>query len=222
MGVEPRVARAPQPHHRVPDRLAHPPHLAVAALVEHELHPRAAELTGAGRSRDAVLELDAVRERRHGGGRQVSLDVGDVGLLDAVARMRQPVGEVAVVREQQHAARVDVEPSHRHDAGVVPDEVDDRRAALRVARRRDDAERLVEQDVRELLLADAVAVDLDDVPGGDEGVELTALTVDRDPARLDQLVCGAAGGDAGAREVAVEAHRGHCRYSPARCATTPT
>ena len=104
-----------------------------------------------------------------------------------------------------------------HDAGVVPDEIDDRRAALRVARRRDDPERLVEQDVRELLLADAVAVDLDDVPRGDERVELTAPTVDGDPARLDQLVRGAARGDAGAREVAVESHRGHCAsYSPAR------
>ena len=55
-----------------------------------------------------------------------------------------------------------------------------------------------------------VAVDLDDVPRGDERVELTALTVDRDPARLDQLVRGAARGDTGAREVAVEAHALHC------------
>ena len=100
---------------------------------------------------------------RHGGERQVSLDVRDVRLLDAVARMREPMGEVTVVREQQHAARVDVEPAHRHDARIVADEVDDRRAALRVARRRDDTERLVEQHVRELLLPDPVAVDLDDV-----------------------------------------------------------
>ena len=89
---------------------------------------------------------------------------------------------------------------------VVTDEVDDRRSALRVARGRDDAERLVEQDVGQLLLADRLAVDLDDVPRGDEGVQLAALAVDRDAARLDQLVGGPAGRDAGAREVAVESH----------------
>ena len=80
--------------------------------------------------------------------------------------------EVPVVRQQQHPARVDVEAADRHDARVVTDEIDDRRPALRVARRRDDAERLVEQDVGELLLPDPVAVDLDDVPRRDERVQL--------------------------------------------------
>ena len=102
--------------------------------------------------------------------------------------MREPVGEVAVVREQEHAARVDVEPADRHDARLVTDEIDDGRAALGVAGRRDDAERLVEKDVRKLLLAHALAVDLDDVPRRNERVQLAALPVDGDAARLDQLV----------------------------------
>jgi hypothetical protein len=88
----------------------------------------------------------------------------------------------------------------------VTDEIDDRGTALRVARRRDDPERLVEQNVGELLLPDAVAVDLDDIPRGDEGVELTTRPVDGDAACLDQLVRGAAGRDAGAGEIAVESH----------------
>ncbi len=78
-----------------------------------------------------VLELDPCRERRHLGRRHVALDVGHVGLLDAVARMRQPVSEVAVVRQEQDAARVDVEPPDGHHASVVADQVDDRRAPLR-------------------------------------------------------------------------------------------
>ena len=68
-------------------------------------------------------------------GRQVALDIGDVGLLDAVARMREPVGEIAVVREQEHAARVDVQPADRNDARLVADEIDDGRAALGIAAR---------------------------------------------------------------------------------------
>ena len=51
----------------MPDRLAHPPHLAVPALVQHELDARAAELPRAGGRGDAVLELDAGRERRDDG-----------------------------------------------------------------------------------------------------------------------------------------------------------
>ena len=70
---------------------------------------------------------------------------------------------------------------------------------------------LLQQNVSELLLADALAVDLDDIARGDEGVELAARPVDRDAARLDQLVRRPAGGDAGAGEVAVESHARHCR-----------
>ena len=106
-----------------------------------------------------------VAERRDRGRRQVALDVGDVGLLDAVARVREAVGEVAVVREQEDAARVDVQPTDGHDPRFVADEVDDGRAtlpgSLAVVTT---PERLVEQDVRELLLADPLTVDLDDVP----------------------------------------------------------
>ena len=88
--------------------------------------------------------------------------------------MREAVREIAVVREQEDAARVDVEPADGHDPRVVADEVDHGRAPLRVARGRHDPERLVEQDVSELLLADPLAVDLDDVARRDEGVELAA------------------------------------------------
>ena len=65
----------------------------------------------------------------------VALDLGLVDLLDAVARVREPVRELAVVREQERAGRVGVEPADRDDARLVRDEVDDGAAALRVAAR---------------------------------------------------------------------------------------
>lgn len=37
--VEARVAGAPQGNDRIPDRLAHPPHLTIPTLVQHELEP---------------------------------------------------------------------------------------------------------------------------------------------------------------------------------------
>ena len=48
--------------------------------------------------------------------------------------MREPVCELAVVRQQQRPGRVGVEASDRDDAGVVAgDEVEDRRPPPRVA-----------------------------------------------------------------------------------------
>ena len=78
---------------------------------------------------------------------RLALDLGDVRLLDAVARVREPVRERPVVREQERPGRVHVEPSDGNDARLVGHELDDRRPSLRIARCRDDARRLVEQDV---------------------------------------------------------------------------
>ena len=86
-------------------------------------------------------------------------ELGDVDLVDLVLRMREPVRELAVVREQDRAGRVGVEAADGNDARRVVDEADDRRAALRVARGRDDAGRLVQQHVGELLLLQRLAVE---------------------------------------------------------------
>ncbi len=88
-----------------------------------------------------------------------------VRLLDAEARMREHVRGRAVVGEQQHAARVVVEPSHRDDArrdARAADDVGDRPAALRIAHRRHRTGRLVQHDVRvRLRRPHDAAVDLD-------------------------------------------------------------
>ena len=87
-----------------------------------ELDPPAGEPASPGGRRAAVLELDALRragERLRG---RVALDLGDVDLLDLVARVGEPVGELAVVREEQRAGRVGVEPADRDDARGVVDE----------------------------------------------------------------------------------------------------
>ena len=84
--------------------------------------------------------------------------------------MREPVRELAVVCQQQRAGRVDVKPADRNDACSVVDEVDHRATAARIARGRDHAGGLVQQDVGELLLGERLAVELDDILRGDERV----------------------------------------------------
>ena len=87
-----------------------------------------------------------------------------------------------------------------HDPRLVADEVDDGRPPLRVARGRDDAERLVQQDVASSCFPTALAVDLDDVARRHERVQLARLAVDGHAAGLDQLVRRPARGDPGPGE----------------------
>ena len=102
--------------------------------------------------------------------------------------MREPVRQRAVVGEQQRTGRVGVEPPDRDDTLRHVDQLDDRRTPLRIAGGRDRSGRLVEQRVGQLLGRHGLAVDLDAVACRHEGVQLARVTVDRDPAGLDQLV----------------------------------
>ena len=145
------------------DRLEHAAYLPVPALVDRQLDPAGRKAAHRRRCGRAVLELDAVREPGEVALVEVAVDGRDVRLLDAVARVRERVRERAVVREEEGAGRVDVEASDRDDARVVRDDVDDGAPPLRVARGRDVADRLVEQQVREPLRRDLDAVDLDPV-----------------------------------------------------------
>jgi len=125
--------------------------------------------------------------------------------------MREPVRELAVVRQQKRAGGVDVEPADGDDPTRMVDELDDGASPLRVARRRDRPGRLVQQHVGQRLELDRLAVELDQVPALDECVQLPRLAVHRHTAGLDQLVGAAARGDAGSGEVGVQSHFRHYR-----------
>ena len=75
---------------------------------------RAVEPPHLGRARPPVVELDALAQpAAHR--RSAAPDLDLVDLLDPVARMREPVREITVVRQQQRAGRVRVEPPDGHD-----------------------------------------------------------------------------------------------------------
>ena len=96
----------------MPDGLAHTPHLAVAAFADRELElvagaAPAARARGGGR---AVLQLHPTAQCAQGAlGDGRVRDAHAVGLGDFVARMREAIGERAVVGEQDQAAAVGVE-----------------------------------------------------------------------------------------------------------------
>ena len=184
-------ARPHEPGHRVADGLAHPPHLAVAALVDRDPQHAGARLGDLRRRRHAVVELDAVAQPAdRPGADRTAADGGQVLLVDAVAGVGDAVGQLAVVGQQQQALGVGVEPADREHPRLGRHELDDGRAAVGVLGRRDDAGRLVEQVVDEAGLgADRRPVDLDEVDVGiDAPAEHGDLAVDRDPPGGDQLL----------------------------------
>jgi hypothetical protein len=179
----------------MPDVLAHPPDLALAALVDRQL-----ECVG-GHARDPrgrcrpVVELDAraqrvQRVRPHRGARYDRA----VRLVDLEARVRQVVGKLAVVGQQDQAGRVGVQTTDREEAQGPAEETDDGRAPLRVARRRDDPGGLVDRvdDSSDRTVADPGAVERDLVVGRNVPRRVEhLLTADPHPPRADDLLRGA-------------------------------
>jgi hypothetical protein len=114
--AEPRVAdradpHAPQPHHRVADRLAHVAHLPRAALVQHDRQQRLIlpcaqprlDQRHVRRRRAAALDDHAVAQAVERAAVRQPAHADVVLALHLVARVHQPLGQLAVVRQQQQS-----------------------------------------------------------------------------------------------------------------------
>ena len=69
-----------------------------------------------GRRGGTVVELDAFGEPLERLVGRLAFDLGLVDLLHLVAWVREPMRELTVVREQEGAGRVGVEPADRQHA----------------------------------------------------------------------------------------------------------
>ena len=114
-----------------------------------------------------------------------------IRLLDSVAGMREPVGQFAVVGQQDQPFAVQVEPSDREEPHVVAGHhVDNSRPAGRVAIGRNHAVRLVDGVVDELWAGQFDTIEANLLPLGiDFGTQLgDHLRVDLDSPGPDQLL----------------------------------
>src|SRR5207247_3304853 len=106
-------AYAHQAAHGDSKGLEHSPDLAVAPFAQHDLVPAvrsAASARGdAVESGRAVFENDPLSESAQLLARELAPHPHRVLALDLVARVRQPVGELARVGEEQEADRVEVQ-----------------------------------------------------------------------------------------------------------------
>ena len=201
----------------MPDGFEHPSHLPVAAFVEREIDDRMLarrrDDPQSRRRSTSFLELDAALNASRRLRLEASAQRRAVQLFDAEARMRQRVREIAVVRQQQDARRVVVEPSDRNEArrtraSAFPQKIGDGAPPLRIAHRRDNARGFVEHDdFARALAGDETAVELDAVALGDLRPQLANdPSIDLDATGDDQRFRRASRCDAGAGQIALQSY----------------
>src|SRR5262249_1041364 len=177
-------------------RLAHAPHDAIPALVHDDLEggvlaPTLHLMDARGCCR-SVVERDAFPERAERGSARDTADLGEVRLLDAVTGMRDELGELPVVREDEEPVGVVVEPADGEDPWLARNEIDGRGTPFWVSSGRHDAPRLVQQVVDDVVAhADRHAVHLDTLLSATDALtESRDRAVDRDPSFGDQCLGG--------------------------------
>src|SRR5471030_3192676 len=201
------VAGADQARHGQADGFEHAAHLAVAAFADDHAIPFvdafAAAVGDLGEVRQAVVELDAGQQFLAHALFQLAQRAHRVFAVNAVARVHQPVGQVARGGEQQQAFGVEVEAAdgqpfagfHRRQA------VEHRWTAIRVVIADDFAGRLVVDQHARRLLADAaldqLAVDADVVGRQDALADVGRLAIHRHAAGDDQFFHVAARAETG-------------------------
>src|SRR5262245_35542790 len=191
--------------------LDHAAHLAVPALGQRDLEDGAAgsvaDAAHAGGLRRAVVERDPLPERIERGVVEEDRGFHEVRLRDLVLGVRERLGELGVVRQEEEAARVEVEPAHgEHVRSMLGQEVVDRLPSLRAPVRREVPLGLVEQEVDLLRGLEGLAVQAHAVPARIDpsvGVERD-LAVDPHAALRDPASRLGSGADPRSREHAVE------------------
>lgn len=124
----------------------------------------------------------------------------EIRLLDVIFGIRQPFGKLGVVRQNQQAARIHVQPADRRQELRDPfEQIVDRLAALRIPIRRQIPLRLVEQQIAAACAAQRAPIDLDSIPRQVDpliGI-LDHLAIDRYAARVNPAARLAARSKAG-------------------------
>jgi hypothetical protein len=213
------VARANQPAHHQSERLEDSSHLAVATLLQHDVIPAIGAVLVAARiahllaARKAVLELDAFREGLHLLVGETPHDAHRVFALDLVARVHQPVGELARIGEEQQAFGVvieaaDIDPAAVADRGQL---FEHRWSALGIVARDEFARRLVIHQHPGSRLGEAdldeLAVDAHLVAGPDLLPDFGRHPVHGDAPGEDHFLHRATRAEAAARQHLVQALR---------------
>ena len=185
------------------DRLAHSPNLALATLVDCQLDVAGRDLPDLRRSGLAILQHNSIAqslERPFAEG--AAGDARDVALGHLEAGVRQLVGEVAVIGQQNQPGRIYVEPPNWVEppraSSAASNQLDDSWPAVRVGGGRYDPGRLIQcvDDPHLRPAANALAIEEDLIARINVQCWVeNDLAVNADSPGSDQRFAAAARGD---------------------------
>jgi hypothetical protein len=151
----------------IAERFEHPVNLAMLSLVDRDREPGVFALTGqhrdlGGHRGRAVVEPDALAKDREVLRRHLPVHLDVIRLRHVMGGREQTRGELAVVCQQQHALRIEIEPADRlHRDRQVRQIVHHGRTTTIVRDGRDACLRLVEYDVEAIEYDHRLAIEQD-------------------------------------------------------------
>ena len=107
----------------MPNRIAHSSDLAVTALMDREAENSGANQCSLGRCSEPIFEFHALPKYAKFAASRLTLNMGDVFLLDTERRVSQSVGEISIIGEQQETFCIHVKAAY----GKQSDDRADRR-----------------------------------------------------------------------------------------------
>lgn len=186
-------SRASQLDSRIANPVEHFANDPVLPLVDADPKPGTALLVSQRphllRADSLSFDRDPLAQCLEHGRRRMSIEQRLIFLLDAESWMRHPKGDVAVIRQQQQAGCVAVEPADRDDPLGNIDQIEHGPTATLVAGGRDVAIWFVQQDIATPFILQRVPIDENHLP---LWVDLNAKlgddrAIDRHPPLTNQL-----------------------------------
>ena len=159
---EPETANAgsDKAFHFVTDFVKHPANLPVNSLSQNDAQASGLERVNVLEPGALTVERDSVQQLRSKGWIPRTIDRDFVFLFDLEPRMSKPLGQIAIVSEEEKPFSLGVEPADVKKAGEMRrEQIEDRIARIRVAPRRHKAGRLMQHDIEPALTVDQFAVD---------------------------------------------------------------
>ena len=160
-----------KPDHGMTHVVEHAPHLALPAFVDRDIDPGVrfflADLPDLGRRGLAVLQKDTCFQRRDRAVFKHALDLHQIGLGKFMFGVRDQMGKIPVIRQEQQTLGIVIQPAHRVYADLDAfQQIMHRGPSLRIGHGRHKARWLVQHNIgRRLFGVDELSIDLDMVLG---------------------------------------------------------
>jgi hypothetical protein len=156
-----------EPDHGMSHVVEHAPHLALPAFVDRDIDPGVrfflADLPDLGRRGLAVLQEDACFQRSDRTVFEHALDLHQIGLGEFMFGVGDQMGKIAVIRQEQQALGIVVQPAHGIDTDFDTfQQIMHRGPSLRVGHGGHKTRGFVQHNIRRRLFGvDEFAVNLD-------------------------------------------------------------